>query len=459
MTGLEHEQRARFAADPHRPRYHLAPPTGWMNDPNGLIDWRGHYHAFYQWNPDAALWGNIHWGHAISHDLIHWEDLPVALAPTPDGPDADGCWSGCAVDDRGTATVIYTGYSKQRGESTCVATSPDDMLITWQKDPANPVIAGPPAGLATLGFRDHSVWRQGDEWRMVIGSGLRGQGGAALLFASPDLRHWRYLHPLCVGDPAATGTMWECPDFFPLGDRHVLLISPMPQQMSYALIGTYDGAHFTPEILQPLDAHLAFYAPQTFRDADGRRVIIGWLKEQRPDAALVAAGWAGMLALPRMLSLGPDGRLRQTPLPGIHALFGSPTLLTPRLLTTEPTVLCQGNHLALRLSMDPGQAPLDLLLGDGTPLALLRYQPATDQIAIAPDAASLAEAPQVVLHRPATAPLTLQIFLDGSSIEVFANERVCLTWRYYPRHADQVRLAVAAPGATLREGTWQPLAT
>jgi len=95
--------------DPHRPAFHFLPEKHWMNDPNGLIQWKGQYHMFYQYNPHGAFHGTIHWGHAISRDLVHWEHLPIALAPTPDGVDKDGCWSGCAVNNNGAPTLLYTG--------------------------------------------------------------------------------------------------------------------------------------------------------------------------------------------------------------------------------------------------------------------------------------------------------------------------------------------------------------
>ena len=122
-------------------------------------------------------------------------------------------------------------------QRACIATSVDDLL-TWQKYPGNPVIAAPPAGLDLEGFRDHSAWKEGDTWYQVIGAGIKGVGGTALLYRSPDLRTWEYLHPLCTGDkrrtePVWTGSMWECPDFFRLGDRHVLIVSVWDQEQLY----------------------------------------------------------------------------------------------------------------------------------------------------------------------------------------------------------------------------------
>ena len=100
--------------DPHRPHYHFLPPANWLNDPNGLIQWNGEYHMFYQYNPNGPFHGTIHWGHAVSADLVHWRHLPIALAPEAGTADEDGCWSGCAVDDSGVPTLIYSGHRDGR---------------------------------------------------------------------------------------------------------------------------------------------------------------------------------------------------------------------------------------------------------------------------------------------------------------------------------------------------------
>ena len=120
--------RAKLAGDRHRPLYHFIAPANWMNDPNGAFFWKGKYHLFYQYNPNGPFWGTIHWGHAISSDLVHWEDLPIALVPSKDGPDKGGCWSGCVVDDNGVPTALYTGLEPQ---TVCLATG-DDELRTWK---------------------------------------------------------------------------------------------------------------------------------------------------------------------------------------------------------------------------------------------------------------------------------------------------------------------------------------
>ena len=205
-----------FTFDPHRPRYHFLPPSAWMNDPNGLIYWKGYYHLFYQYVSNDPPWERKKWGHAASTDLVHWIDLPIASAPTPGGPDQDGCFSGCAVNQDGVPTLIYTGV---RGDQQlpCLATSPDD-LIAWQKYAGNPVIATPPHDLDLFAFRDHTLWKEGAMWYQLVGAGIKGVGGVVLLYRSPNLLDWEYMYPLYTGDqrsiePVWTGSMWECPDY------------------------------------------------------------------------------------------------------------------------------------------------------------------------------------------------------------------------------------------------------
>ncbi|HEX6495337.1 MAG TPA: glycoside hydrolase family 32 protein, partial [Acidobacteriaceae bacterium] len=144
---------AQIARDPMRPQYHLQPARGWMNDPCGPIYWKGRYHMFHQYNPHAAVWGDMHWAHATSPDMVHWRREPIALAPTPGGPDQDGCFTGTAVVADGKPTFLYTGVQKvppnqatlrdgnsNLRETQCLAIAEDDALLHWRKLP-QPVIA------------------------------------------------------------------------------------------------------------------------------------------------------------------------------------------------------------------------------------------------------------------------------------------------------------------------------
>jgi len=331
---------SRLAADPLRPQFHLLPAKNWMNDPNGPIFWNGFYHMFYQYNPNAAIWGDMHWNHAVSEDMIHWRHLPIALAPTPGWDDADGCFTGSAVNDNGTATILYTGVkttSADRAtlrdgrhnfrEVQCLATSSDPQLRTWIKW-KEPVIQPPNDGNLS-GFRDPFLWREqkANAWYLGVASGQFKQGGRVLLYRSRDLRNWEYLHPLASGhwtekenvNPVDSGEMWECPDFFPLGRKQVLLYSTGGQVLWET--GELDPKElvFHPQRRGVLD-HGAYYAQKTQLDRRGNRILWGWIPEKRPDSELVAAGWAGCMALPRVLSLNASDELLMEVVPQAEAL-------------------------------------------------------------------------------------------------------------------------------------------
>ncbi len=468
-THRESVAQAVRAHDPQRPQYHFLPPSGWMNDPNGLIQWQGTYHLFYQYNPAGAVHRAIHWGHAVSADLVHWADRPLALAPTPGGPDADGCFSGCAVDDGGVPTILYTGV-RGPAQRPCLAVGSPD-LRTWVKDPANPVIPEPPPDLDLVAFRDHTVWREDGLWYQAIGSGIRGRGGAALLYRSPDLRRWEYRGPLAVGaaanrTPPWTGTMWECPDFFVLDDRHVLVVSVWDDGDLYypiAMVGAYAGERFTPATTRRLDFGRSFYAPQSMRDAAGRRLMWGWLREGWDAAAQRAAGWSGVMSLPRVLTLGPGDTVETRPAPELAALRGAAHAW--RDLAVDgviPLDGAQGDTLEILAEIDPGDAAeIGLLLRaapDGAEQTRLVYDVRAGEIVL--DTTQASRRPDVAGHvdRGALAlapgePLRLHVFLDRSVIEVFANDRLAGAARIYPYRPDSLGVALLARGGTAHART------
>lgn len=451
--------------DPCRPQYHFLPPANWMNDPCGLIQWKGQYHLFYQYNPNGAFHSTIHWGHAVSDDLVQWRELPIALAPTPGGADEEGCWTGCAVNNEGVPTLLYTGVFPQ---VVCLATSSDDLL-TWQKFEGNPVIEAPPYDVRyeTGGhFRDPFVWKEGGLWYMVIGTKIENVGGLVLLYRSEDLIHWKYLHPLLVGDVGRadlfwTGTMWECPNLLDLGDKRALLFSiqATPADHLYAVYhtGTYEVQRFTSETRGILVHGGCFYAPQAMRLDDGRYVLWGWLKEGRSQRISEWAGWAGVMSLPLAVSLQPDGKLAVEPVPELQILRGQHWHFKGLELGLDSAGLLdgvQGDSLEMLVEFEPdGDAEFGLRLRcspDGQEQTRIIYRSAQRQIVLERDASSVS--PDVErgertapVESAVGEPLRLHIFLDRSVLEVFVNGgRTCLTSRIYPLRPDSLGVGLFA---------------
>ncbi|MCM1154287.1 MAG: glycoside hydrolase family 32 protein [Roseburia sp.] len=324
-----------------RPGFHLSSRVGWMNDPNGFSFYHGEYHLFYQYHPYDSHWGPMHWGHAVSKDLLHWEYRPAALAPDTDY-DRDGCFSGSALTlPDGRHLLVYTGVSKETQpdgslrdiQTQCIAIGDGS---DYEKYAGNPVIKKEdlPENGSKYDFRDPKIWKKADgTYRLVVGNCTEEGDGRILLYASVDGLHWNY-EKILKANMGRFGKMWECPDFFTLDGKGVLITSPqdmLPRGFEYhngngtlALTGIYDEATdtFTEEYDQSIDYGIDFYAPQTLETPDGRRIMIGWM--QNWDTCNLHAteqAWFGQMSLPRELSI-KDGRLIQQPVRELDSLRG-----------------------------------------------------------------------------------------------------------------------------------------
>ena len=324
-----------------RPDFHLSTRVGWMNDPNGFSYYKGEYHLFYQYHPYDSHWGPMHWGHAVSADLLHWTYLTAALAPDMDY-DRHGCFSGSAVIlPDGRHLLLYTGVAKETQpdgsmrdiQTQCIAVGDG---TDYEKHTANPVLTQKdlPEGGSKFDFRDPKIWQKSDgTYRCVVGNCTEEGDGRFLLYSSPDVLKWKY-EKILAANNHRFGKMWECPDFFMLDGKAVLLTSPqdmLPQGLEYhngngtlCLIGSYDEKTdtFTEEQNQAIDYGIDFYAPQTILAPDGRRIMIGWMQNwdtcnlHTPDQP-----WLGQMSLPRELSV-KNGRLYQKPVRELEALRG-----------------------------------------------------------------------------------------------------------------------------------------
>ena len=458
-----------LAADPRRPQYHFLPAANWMNDPNGPIYWKGRYHLFYQYNPDGAFWGNMHWGHAISKDMVHWKHLPIALSPTPGGQDSDGCFTGAAIVKNGRVAMLYTGVRsvseaqatiKDNGnimrEVQCLAVANDAELKHWTKLPS-PVLATPPAGMDVSGFRDPSPWRQGDWWYMVVGSGIVNKGGMILLYRSKDLRSWQFMHvlasrensPLVAHKVPYPREVWECPEIFRLGDRHLLLYScdGKAQWQSGAL--DEKTMTFHPEKAGVLD-YGCYYAPKSQLASDGRRILWGWIPETRKAEECKAAGWAGMMSLPRVLSLDDEGQLRMDVAAEVERLRKKEQTLRfvgdeEKNRTLIKSVRIAGCCGEVRCTVSISGEPFELILSDAEdgvePWLSLKYDPLYP-------AQILLDGKPLPLVLPGGENLEVVLYADGSVIEVFVNRQVAFTKRFYISGNKQRALGLQWQGKT-----------
>lgn len=289
--------------DRRRPRVHFTPRQGWLNDPYGVIHTGGLYHLFFQHNPAATAWAPaLSWGHATSPDLVLWTEQPVALTPAPGEA---GCWSGSVVTGPDGPTLFYTRM--ENGGQVARATSTD--LTTWLRAPAASVIGERPPDVVEM--RDPAVRADGDGWVMVLGARLASGAGAVLQYRSPDTRTWAYDGVLVSG---AGDEMWECPQFFALGDAWVLIVSVPGGGVRYA-IGAYDGVRFIPRTWGDFARGGQMYATTTFLDTAGRRCAMSWLRE-RDDTAPPGSPWSGALSVPWVLSVRGD-RLLCAPHPDL----------------------------------------------------------------------------------------------------------------------------------------------
>ena len=328
------EAFGKTIAREERPAFHLSARTGWMNDPNGFSRYDGKYHMFYQYHPYDSHWGPMHWGHAVSEDLLHWEYLPAALAPD-EIYDRDGCFSGSALAlPDGRQLLMYTGVIRERQpnggyneiQTQCLAVGDGVDYVKYEK---NPVLTQEdlPEGCSRFDFRDPKMWQEEDgTYRCIVGNRPADGSGQILLFESKDGFEWHY-KKILAENHNRFGKMWECPDFFPLDGKWVLLTSPqdmIPSGFEFhngngtlCLIGNYDREteDFTEEAHQSIDYGIDFYAPQTVLTPDGRRVMIGWMQnwDTCNHRRVHDEAWFGQMSLPRELSVR-NGRLYQNPI-------------------------------------------------------------------------------------------------------------------------------------------------
>ena len=436
------DERIPAVSPSHLPHFHVTGGVGWINDPNGFSLYKGEYHLFYQYNPYSTHWDTMHWGHVKTRDFIRWERLPCALAPDK-SYDKDGCFSGSAVELRdGRHLLMYTGVEKtddgHEFQTQCLAFGDGE---NYEKFGGNPVITAellPPGG-SEVHFRDPKISMTEDGFCAVAGNLASDGSGAVLMFESDDAIHWRFVSELAAS-ANRFGRMWECPDFFRLDGKDVLIVSPQevytrdPEfidgNTTLCLIGSLDpGDRLIPETEHTIDCGLDFYAPQTVLTADGRRVMIAWMQywnsvEIRPREELP---FYGQMTLPRELNV-LNGRLIQNPVKELESYRGALTSYSDVPVSERMQLDGVGGRctdLTVRVRGERYRSFTVRAAEGGDHVTEIRYVPGTNTISVD---RSRSGWPENVLNtrefavRGRGGEIKLRFIIDRYSIELFVND-------------------------------------
>ncbi|MEK3947155.1 GH32 C-terminal domain-containing protein [Paenibacillus sp. FSL H7-0703] len=473
--------RTPLLLDRHRPQYHVSPPAHWMNEPHAPIYFDGQYHLFYQHNPHGPFFHQIHWGHWVSQDLVHWRDLPVALAPEKDQLAPDGIWSGSAsYDADGLPVLFFTAGNDSASPNQSVALArstytldgnPD--LVHWVKHP-EPLIVQK-KGMGAFGdFRDPFVWKDDDGWYALVGSGI--EGGAALAFASQDMLNWIYKGPFFKADIQKfpyLGPIWELPVLLPLGsdkqgvNKHLLLVSPVGKGADVEVfywIGQLDKQNLSfipdqeePQLIDVGDFH--FTGPSGMVDPKtGRNIVFTIAQGDRTSEMEYKSGWAHNGGLPLSVYLRDDGRLGIEPIQELQSLRGAKRLSLRDQSLAETNVQLRdvhGDMLEIQLELEPGSAKQFGIkvrcTPDGEEETLLYYD--WNQAMLMVDRSKTTLHPgekcrgiQGGKLELLGENLKLHIYLDRSMVEAYANGLKSLTTRVYPSRMDALGLEIWGDG-------------
>jgi beta-fructofuranosidase len=470
------------------PRWHVsALPSEGMAvpyDANGCIYWKGKYHLMYIYQDPKRPHGGHCWGHLSSTDLVNWTFHPPALLSELSGTDV-GIFSGNAFLNReGKPMLCWFGING----GVCVATAEDDDLIRWKKHPRNPIIPMPKKG--DKHFGKYTVWdpylwyEYGQYWCLLGGNTLPNKKDTLYLCTSPDLVTWTPKHPFFEHKDLSwtvEGEDCSCPDFFKIGNKHALLcISHRVGSRVY--LGRFDVKQekFLPE--QHIRMNWpggTFFAPESLLDNKGRRIFWGWVTDPRKMATQRATG-SGVQSMPRLMELSRDGTLLIKPVPELEALREKQIEL-PRMKLDNQLLDVRGTSLELQLEIDFGNSKevgVKVYVDPSTKEeTVIRYMPERKTLSIdvsqstrrkdlrysagPVDVYGNQHHPKTVVEAPLELkpgePLSLRIFIDGPLLEVFANDRQCMTQQVFPQSQEANRIMVYAkngPAELVRGQSW-----
>ncbi len=495
------QMRELIWQDPHRPRYHLMPPEGFFNDANGALFWNGRYHMFYlarepiphPEKPGEEWWAAV-WDHMSSRDLVHWVHHPPAVRPKQDGSTPKGIYSGGAIKNAPRPTLIY----HVPGQGTCISVAEDDDLINWKELPENPVIPPHTDDDEFIVF-DPAGWYEDGTYYAIIGNKNKRpgyEGDCTSLFKSKDMINWEYQGPFYKSSREWTleGEDAACPDFYPIGDKHMLLMHDHRpyRNVTHYYLGTYKDERFLPEKygkMSWIGGQLS--GPESLIDDKGRNIFFGWMADFRKGVSSLYGyqrgyewsveqgknlpyAWASVVSLPRVMSLREDGTLGIAPAPEFESLRLNPKGFDNIEIPADKDVTVEGvsgNVMELSVQIDPGEATevgvKVLCSPDNTEQTVISYVPAEKKLKVDFTKSTVADNVEYRDYDPVKAEafltagteqagpfelkdgetLNLRIFLDRSVLEVFANGRQCITQRVYPSKENSTEVRLFSKGA------------
>lgn len=449
--------RRAYEKDVQRPSYHLIAPGKWMNEPHGPLWFEGRYHIFYQANPHAPIWNNIQWGHMVSRDMVHWEDMPPALETEGDGPDPDGCWSGSAlVDKEGKPRIFYTAGNNGCFPNQFVATAEakideERKLPVWHKK-KEPVLTQTEGWFGE--FRDPFAWMEGDTCFMLVGTGDADNGGGnAVLYSSTDLKQWQshgFFLSYDYGKNREVGHVFELPVLLPLRDEsgdvvcHIFLLCGCQIEgeavENYAFLGKWEPEErkFSPYHEKALLLDLGggiFTGPSGLVTPDGRSVVFSIAQGRRSGREEFYAGWAHNGGLPLELSVR-KGELCIRPIRELYGLLKKALLDLENISLEEANdALSQigGNLFWMRICADAQS--LSVQTGEDGAARTVLYERQPGRLGVTDENGRQLGKYRGEIDRVEIGGelVCMEYFLDHSMIEVYLNEKKAVTARNYIR--------------------------
>ncbi|TKC62605.1 glycoside hydrolase family 32 protein [Pedobacter hiemivivus] len=459
----------RFKDDFSRPKYHLMPAANWTNETHGLIFYKGRYHIFNQKNASNLALRQINWGHFSSPDLVNWTEHKPALSPER-GYDENGIWSGHVIlDDKGIPMISYTAGGPKMG--IALAFPKDSTLNDWIKYKQNPVIPGQPDGYGRTDLRDTYVWKEGNKWYMVVGFGVKKddvEKGALLLYSSPDLKNWNFLHTLFEGNPDLdnSGIFWEMPVFKKIGDKYVLLVNKVPHKgvpaRALYWVGSFVNERFVPDNPMPknLEVINRLLSPSVTEDKDGRICAIAIIPDEISGEAAYNQGWSHLYSLPRVWNL-TDGTLNQSPHPALRSLRVANSNFFDATVANHQSVKLYSGHQQYEVvaQVRPNKSKqFGFVLHknpDGSEYTKIYYDVDAKELVVDQRHSSTKKGIPLRIKKDAFAldtskPVGFHVFVDGSVVEIFINDQHALTTRIFPSKEQSNQAEIFSEGDSIQ---------